>query len=141
MLFALVAFMASCGSGSAALEDNGNDLPLQTDAQTPVKSGSVSSQEAKALLAHQKDIVILDIRTPGEWASGYLQGAQLINFYDADFSERLQAMDPAKPYLVYCAVGGRSKEALAMMKKLGFKQVYEAKEGFNALKKAGIPVE
>ena len=141
MLLALVAFMASCGSGAAALEDNANDLPLQTDAQTPVKSGSVSSQEAKALLAQQKDIVILDIRTPGEWASGYLQGAQLMNFYDADFSERLQAMDPAKPYLVYCAVGGRSKEALAIMNKLGFKRVYEAKEGFNALKKAGIPVE
>lgn len=93
------------------------------------------------MLAQQEDIIILDVRTPAEYEAGHLKGARLIDIYAADFQERLQGLDPNKTYLVYCAVGGRSREALQLMGQLGFQQVYDASEGLSALKNAGIPVE
>ena len=99
------------------------------------------SQEAKTLLEQQQEVVILDIRTPGEYKAGHLKDAQHIDFYGADFSAQLQTLDPAKTYLVYCAVGGRSRDAVQLMGRIGFERVFDASEGFTALRNAGIPVE
>ncbi|GAA4442734.1 hypothetical protein GCM10023188_42770 [Pontibacter saemangeumensis] len=141
LLFAGVLLLASCNADSST---SGNEV---SNALTPSESGvssklqPISSQETKALLAQQADVVILDVRTPAEYEAGHLQGARLMDIYAADFQERLQALDPTKTYLVYCAVGGRSREALQLMGQLGFQQVYDASEGFSALKTAGVPVE
>jgi phage shock protein E len=120
-----------------------NQLLLTTELKLQIqqKAQAIGSQEAKALLANQEDIIILDVRTPAEYGAGHLKNAQHIDFYAPDFSQRLQTLDPPKTYLVYCAVGGRSREAAQMMQQLGFKQMYDASEGFSFLKNSGVPVE
>lgn len=133
--------LSSCSTESASADTK--NLSAITQAETNSAAGvkALSSQEAKTLLEQQQDIMVLDVRTAGEYASGHLRNSQLIDFYAPDFSERLKALDPEKTYLVYCAVGGRSREAAQQLQRLGFNQVYDATEGFAALMQVGIPVE
>lgn len=105
----------------------------------PIKT--INSTETKALLKDQKEVVILDVRTPQEYADGHLKNARLLNKYDKGFESKIKALDRNKSYLIYCAAGGRSGDAAQMMNKLGFTKIYDATDGFESLKKAGIPVE
>lgn len=78
------------------------------------------------------DFIILDVRTPEEFAAGHLKNALNINYYDKDFVERVSSLDKRKKVLVYCAVGGRGGQALTKMDALGFQYVLNMKGGYNA---------
>lgn len=87
----------------------------------------------KAKLENSPGIILLDIRTPEELAeNGSIVGAKNLDFYDNDFENKLKDMDLEAPVMLYCRSGGRSGEAAAMMKELGFKQVYDLNGGYNA---------
>ena len=101
---------------------------------------ALTSQEAKTLLVQQPEIALLDVRTDEEYAGGHLQEATNLDYKAPDFAAQLSKLDKAKPYLVYCAAGGRSSKATKLMHEMGFINVYNATEGFNQLKDAGIPV-
>jgi rhodanese-related sulfurtransferase len=64
--------------------------------------------------------IILDVRTPQEFAEGHLEGAVNLDVNAADFTTRLRDLDPAGRYLVYCRSGNRSKQAIDRMKAAGF---------------------
>ena len=99
--------------------------------------------EATALIdEHPGDpnFVILDVRTPVEYAQGHLEGAVNINYYDSDFESQIAALDHTVTYLVYCQSGGRSASATALMLELGFVDVYELDGGITAWIDAGYPV-
>lgn len=86
--------------------------------------------EFQALIKSDKNLQLLDVRTPGEFNEGKLEGAQNIDIHSPDFEERLKAMDKDKTYGVYCAVGARSAAATERMKQLGFKKIFELKGGY-----------
>ena len=141
LILAVATLMASCSAESAANEQLEASATTHSETGEAAKIQTIRSQDAKALLDQQKDVVVLDIRTPGEFNAGHLANAQHLDFYESDFAQKLKALDPKTPYLVYCAVGGRSREAVRMMQQMGFQQVYDATEGFAALKNAGVSVE
>lgn len=116
------------------------------DKQPPAEEGvpvdsyqTVHSGELKRLLT-QQEAVLLDVRTVGEYAAGHLKDAVHMDFYAPDFASRLQELDRSVPYVLYCASGGRSKQAAIMMKSMGFKKVYDATDGFQKLKNIGLPL-
>jgi phage shock protein E len=111
----------------------------QNGTKTAVKT--LKSAEAKSLLQKQKEVVIVDVRTAEEFAAGHLKNAMLLNKYAPDFEAQIKALDKSKTYLLYCAKGGRSAEAASLMQNLGFTKIYDATEGFESLKKAGVTVE
>ncbi|MBA4302657.1 MAG: rhodanese-like domain-containing protein [Sphingobacteriaceae bacterium] len=76
-----------------------------------------------------KNVVILDVRTPGEFKSGYIPGAINIDIYAADFQTQVQKLDKSKTYLVYCRSGARSSNAGNLMVTNGFKEVYNLQGG------------
>lgn len=76
-----------------------------------------------------KNVVILDVRTPGEFKSGYIPGAINIDIYAADFQTQVQKLDKSKTYLVYCRSGARSSNAGNFMVTNGFKEVYNLQGG------------
>lgn len=80
------------------------------------------------------DFIILDVRTPEEFAAGHLESAVNVNYYDKDFTQRISALNKEKKVIVYCAVGGRSGQALKKMEELGFQYVLNMKGGYNAWK-------
>lgn len=87
-------------------------------------------------------IHLLDVRTPGEYASGHLKGSLLANWNDkTEFERRTSYLEKNKPLYVYCLSGGRSAAAADKFRKNGFTQVYELKGGINAWKQASLPVE
>ncbi len=101
---------------------------------------NVSPDEASKLIQDKKDLVILDVRTPGEFASGHIAGAQNLDFKSPDFAEKVAALDPAKAYLVHCASGYRSGKTIELMEKGKFSEVYHMKAGFVGWEAAGKPV-
>jgi rhodanese-related sulfurtransferase len=99
----------------------------------------VSVPEAQTLIKEKK-VVVLDVRTPKEFAEGHIAGATNVNFQAADFAKKLESLDRSKSYLVHCAAGGRSAKTREQMKKLNFKSVYHLTDGFKGWEKAGQPI-
>lgn len=100
----------------------------------------VNPAEAQKLIADKK-VVVLDVRTPKEFAAGHIAGATNINFLSADFAKAIAGLDTNKAYLLHCAVGGRSTQALPILEKLQFRSVYHLDGGLKAWEKAGRPVQ
>jgi len=138
-LLSCVAFILIFSSCNSSTDRTPTQQPVaQEEVALPVKA--LTGQEAKSLLLAQPAIVRMDVRTGEEYAGGHLQEATNLDYKAPDFATQLSTLDKTKPYLVYCAVGGRSSKASKLMHEMGFINVYNASEGFNALKEAGIPV-
>lgn len=87
-----------------------------------------------------QNFLVLDVRTPGEFRRGFIEGAVLMNYYDHDFRERFAALDRDLTILTYCHVGSRSSSVLALADKLGFKRVFDLRGGIVDWKRAGLPL-
>jgi len=74
-------------------------------------------------------IQLLDVRTPSEFQSGHIKGSVNINYYDQDFSTQVLKLHKNSPVYVYCRSGVRSKYSSDILKKLGFKKIYNLKGG------------
>lgn len=98
---------------------------------------NITVDEAKKMLDGSTDYILLDIRTPGEFASGYIEGAINIDYYEANFRDELAKLDRDKVYIIYCRSGNRSGKSLRIMKSLGFKTVYNVLGGINMWKSSG----
>ncbi|MDT7942701.1 MAG: rhodanese-like domain-containing protein, partial [Bacteroidota bacterium] len=85
-----------------------------------------------------QEVVILDVRTPGEYQSSHVKGATNLDYY-ANFEAEVQKLPKDKIYLLHCASGRRSGEATAIMRKLGYKAYNMG--GFAAVRNAGFPTE
>jgi rhodanese-related sulfurtransferase/rubrerythrin len=73
---------------------------------------------------------LLDVRQPWEYEEDHLPGAKLVPL--AGLKEGSQDLDPRKPTLVYCAVGGRSRVAAQLLSGMGFEEVYNLSGGIKA---------
>ena len=114
-------------------------LSNQAAAGDEVEVKHVGPEKAKQLIAEQK-IVVVDVCTPAEYKTGHIEGATNIDYRADDFSKRIQSLDKSKTYLVHCASGGRSTQALPVFKKLEFKSIYHLDGGINAWKKENLPL-
>ncbi len=113
-------------------------LPFRGARQTTESMGNqevfhklLSPAEFKQKITTYKpdEYVILDVRTPQEFKQGHIENAVLINYYSADFRQKLATLDKNKIYFVYCRSGNRSAQTVKIMKDLGFKRIYELQGG------------
>lgn len=89
---------------------------------------SISTSAFKELIASNK-VQLLDVRTPEEFELHKIEGALLIDFYDSDFEEQVDAeLDISIPVAIYCRSGIRSVGAGLLMMEKGF-TVYNLKDG------------
>jgi len=89
-----------------------------------------------------KNIQILDVRTTEEYKSGHIAHTLQADWNNQDqFRSRAQHMDKTKPVYVYCASGGRSKQAAQWFRSNGYSEVFELTGGFIQWKGDGKPVE
>ena len=79
-----------------------------------------------------KSVVLVDVRTPEEFAEGHLANAMNINWFDADFTDQFEAVDKGKTIYVYCKMGGRSAKAQEKLESLGYKHVVNLEGGYDA---------
>ncbi|MET2011193.1 rhodanese-like domain-containing protein [Microbacterium chocolatum] len=74
---------------------------------------------ASPSIAVDEDTVLVDVRTPAEFADGHLDGAVNIDLQSPDFEDTVSELNPEDEYVVYCASGNRSAQAVAAMKDVG----------------------
>jgi rhodanese-related sulfurtransferase len=91
-------------------------------------------------LAADTSVVIVDVRTPAEFAEGHLERAVLIDLSAAGFRDGITELDRSATYFVYCQSGNRSGQATAIMAELGFENVFDLDGGILAWQAAGAPV-
>ena len=84
--------------------------------------------------------IILDVRTPEEFAAGHLDGAILVDIKDPSFDTKLAALDPSVSYVVYCRSGNRSAQAVERMKAAGFSDLTDLGSLENASSETGIAI-
>lgn len=83
-----------------------------------------------------KEVQLVDVRTPKEYQSGHIDDAVNINIYDKSlFLKQVKQLDKEAPVYVYCHIGGRSGKASKALEKLGFKNIYDFSGGWKAWKK------
>lgn len=76
------------------------------------------------------ELVLLDVRNPGEVADGTLDGARALPL--ARLLDELDQLDPARPTVVYCAGGYRSSVAASTLRAHGFTTVADVIGGHGA---------
>lgn len=84
----------------------------------------ITSNEFENEIKNNPNAVIIDVRTPGEYAAGHIPNAINIDIASAEFPDKINALDRNKDYYVYCRSGGRSATACQYMSSVGFKNVY-----------------
>ena len=125
---------ASSTSGSVAAK--AADTQVQSTA-SPVQLVDVVKGAA---LAADPSVIVIDVRTPAEFAEGHIARAEVVDVSAVDFGARIAQFDRSRSYLVYCHSGRRSSQATAMMAELGFANVYNLDGGITAWQSAGAPV-
>jgi len=87
-----------------------------------------------------KNIVLLDVRTPEEYAGGHLAHARNIDWNGTDFEKQAAGLPKSQPVYIYCLSGGRSHTAAEKLRQSGY-TVYEMDGGIMQWRKAGLPEE
>ena len=104
---------------------------------------SCSSSSVQAVSPHdsqQQGVVIVDVRTPGEYAQGHVDGAINIDVEGGAFDQQIAKLDKNATYVVYCHSGRRSGLATDAMAKAGFTNVVNLQGGIADLQSAGASI-
>jgi len=118
-LIASALLLAGCSSSSSAI-----DLTVTEFSAKVAEAG----------------VITLDVRTPGEFAEGYIQGARLIDFQSGNFENEIATLDKNATYAVYCRSGNRSGQAVKVMQDAGFTNVFNMNGGVIDWANAGLPL-
>jgi len=103
----------------------------------------ISPTQAHDLISsrgNDPDFKIIDIRTPGEFKSGHLKDAVLIDFYAKGFLDKIKQLNKTKTYLVYCRTGNRSGQMMRMIKDFGFHEIYLMDQGIRGWQRKNYSV-
>jgi rhodanese-related sulfurtransferase len=119
VIFASTFALTSC-SGSAGATDLG---PAEFQAK-----------------AQEAGVILLDVRTSGEFAAGHIEGAINIDVEGMTFEGEIKALDNTKTYAIYCQSGRRSRIAVETMNEAGFTKLFNLDEGIGSWQSAGLPV-
>ncbi|KAM9863712.1 rhodanese-like domain-containing protein [Leucobacter sp. BZR 635] len=83
-------------------------------------AGTAPEGNAGSTVEVSEGTILLDVRTPEEFAAGHLDGAQLVDFNGGEIPGAILTLDPEAEYLVYCRSGNRSGQAIELMAAAGF---------------------
>jgi len=106
-------------------------------------SADVSEMTQQQLLSQPKDskLLILDVRTPQEFAQGHVPGA--VNISHTEIENRLSEILKGKdePVVVYCRSGVRAGKALDILKQQGFSDLHHLQGDMLGWEKAQLAIE
>lgn len=115
-------------------------LKFLNDKETAARLTAAQAHDLMEAHARDPHFVVLDVRTPAEFAGGHLKNALNIDLKAADFADRLDKLDKKGVYLVYCRGGARSLRAMGLMKDKGFIRVNDLEGGILKWQDAGLPM-
>ena len=100
--------------------------------------GDVSIQEAIEVMEQKTDLVIIDVRTVGEFDEGHIEDA--INIPVDELATHLDELSKDDELLVYCRTGNRSGSAVTILSDAGYTRIYHMHEGISVWIQQGHPV-
>ncbi len=114
---------------------------LVTIAITVLSAGyrTITSSEARRLIVQNKNIYLLDVRTPAEYRQARIKGSILIPINDIE--RRIVEVPKNRPVIVYCAVGARSNLVAGFLAGKGYGEVYTMQDGLSGWSRNGFPLE
>ncbi|KAB7745179.1 rhodanese-like domain-containing protein [Nostocoides sp. F2B08] len=133
----LSALLAVIGLSGCSDSDPEVSATAGTAATAQPAAGSELDAADFAAALKAPETVILDVRTPEEFAEGHIPGAVNIDVQAPDFASQVAALDPHVPYAVYCRSGNRSQVALDLMAQMGVTDAYHLGGGVGAWQQAG----
>lgn len=125
------------GKGQPTLQDGLGDLIIQYMQRHPEEYTTTINQLEKRLDSKDKSLYLLDVRTPGEVAEGYVKGA--INIPIDELPKRVGELPKDREIVAYCRSGARSALATLYLRALGFK-VNSLDHGIHEWEEAGLPI-
>ncbi len=137
LLSVLLISCSNSGDSTATKVNKTSSSKAEMLALTPIHA-SYTPQQVVNLIKQQKDLLIIDVRSPRELKEGKIENSVLIPFWDI---MRGNCNIPKnRPILLFCAIGGRSYGAMQILAKKGYPVVYNMKGGLAEWKKEGLPV-
>lgn len=123
----LAASLATVATGCAPQDDT----TATTDA--PAQAGTATLDAAGFTdLVATDGVVVVDVRTPQEYAEGHLDGAVNLDVASPDFGSAVAALDPEVSYALYCRSGNRSAQAMDIMAAAGLSSLAHLDGGVGA---------
>jgi len=100
----------------------------------------VGALEAVQLM-NRRDALVLDVRAPGEFATGHVPNSRNVPL--AELGGRLRELEKFKsrPIVINCQTGTRAAAAFSMLRKNGFGEVFTLRGGIGGWIDANLPVE
>jgi rhodanese-related sulfurtransferase len=100
----------------------------------------LNAKQFYEMMQKEKNVIILDVRTPQEYQEGHISNA--INIPVQILGQQLDKLNnfKDKKILVYCRSGHRSAIASQILDRAGFKNVYNLKGGLFEWKASGLPL-
>lgn len=85
----------------------------------------ITAEEAKDLMATEKDFVLVDVRTQEEYNQGYIEGAKLLPVDKLETLAPVELPDLDQVIFLYCRSGNRSGAAARILETLGYTKIYD----------------
>jgi hydroxyacylglutathione hydrolase len=102
-------------------------------------SERIGQMSVHELNEQKSSLQVIDVRSPGEWKKGHVPGARHV--FLPEIEERAKELDRSKPTAIYCGSGYRASSATSILKRHGFKDLWNVPGSWEAWKKAKLPVE
>lgn len=139
-LFSLI-LITSCAQNSGE-ETNDNEGVTTSSSQTEQDIIDASVVQFSEGIEANQDALILDVRTPEEFAEGHIKGAINVDYYEDDFAQNASSqLDKNKEVYVYCKAGGRSASSCKVLQDMGYKRLINLEHGFDAWKEANKEIQ
>ena len=113
--------------------------PALAESEAPPEAPSIAPSELSARRASGTAPVVIDVRTPEEYAAGHIPGALNIPFDQV--AERISEVDAPHGVALYCMVGPRARKGETALLGAGYTPVLHLEGGLAAWQAAGLPVE
>ena len=105
----------------------------------PTKVTSIGAVELHERRESGDAPVVIDVRTPDEYASGHIPGAVNIPFDQV--AQRIAEIDAPHGVALYCMVGPRARKGESALLAVGYEKIFHLEGGFAAWQAADLPVE
>ncbi len=89
------------------------------------KAKKVTPEQAKEMLKEKPSIILVDVRTKGEYAAAHIPGAMLLPNESIGKQQPAELPDVNAEIMVYCRSGMRSADAARKLIKLGYKNIFD----------------
>ena len=110
-------------------------LAFSCDYLSPTEINFISDSD---LIEMQEiEYILLDVRTPDEFSSGFIKKAKNLDFYSETFQNDLLSIDKSLPVVLYCRTNNRSTKTANILKQNGFKEISVLEGGITDWVKRG----